>query len=256
MTEDLSEIEREERAREVYKCAEDRFIFWFFALMLLSSVAVGAIARLFDFPDWVARVLLLVLLAVAYFPWDARVKASIRRTGLPTQSRSETEIAQRTPGALPGKWKEVNPTLDVGVHVAVTLCFVIPMLLLVNQIFPTGKHTFDLNLFLFATGACCLAFVPLNFLKHKSSTVRIDERGVFAYAFYFLPRLVRWEEIDQVYVRRVYHPLTGKEDLNLLLKNAQGKTVLALGGIAFKGIARKKSNQIVGEIGRRFYGES
>lgn len=255
MIEIETDLAREKRAREMYENATNRSL-WLVPLLLVASFAGGASARWLGLPDLGGRLLACALIAIVYFSWNTRVKGSIRRAGLPTRSRSEVEIAQRAPGPPPGKWVEVSQLLDFGVHVVVTLFILITAVSLFNQLFPIEKQTFNSTSFWNAAGIFCIAFVPWYFLKYKSSTVRVDERGVFGYAFYFSPRLVLWENIDQVYVRRVYHPLTGKHDLNLLLKNAQGKTVLALGGIAFKAIPRKKSNHIVGEIRRHFYGDT
>ncbi len=253
MTGDLSEAERERQAREVYKIAQNRAVFWLLILFIVSSVALGAMVRVFGFLELKGQLLLFAVWLALFFLWDARVKGAICRMGLPTRSRSEVEITRRNPNAPPVQWREVSQPLDMAVHLAISIFFMISGLLLVNQIFSTGKHTFSWNSFSMAIGACGITFIPWYFLRYKSSTVRVDERGVFAYAFYFFPRLVVWEGIEQVYVRRVYHPLAGKEDLNILLKDSQGKTVLALGGIAFKSIARKKSNEIIAEIGRYFY---
>ena len=243
------------RARRVHKLLF--YLFFIGALLLGPAVEVALTLSLFNLGVVKS---LSIAKEIGYYSGRAFstlvclcVFLIARRTKVWNVSR-ETEIVRRTATEFPGAWIQIERANSFLAKLFAMLAFVgasTYFLIFANN--PDG-HAADGFLGALGIILSCAGIIWFFANIHRPK-LRVDERGIFGYKFYFWPRLVVWGSIERARIERTFSA-RGEESYSVLLQDARGHKLLFIDSGLLNHENRRRSRQIVDDIRCRLRGHN
>ena len=245
----LSEEQRQQRAREVYKRAYWSAFFVGFAILIALEIAEVVVQNWLkmghSYPAWASGFPVLMLFGAHI--WGFR---AMRRAGL---LREEREIIARSSAVSNGE------TLEFGYPKTVTgkLAFIAFFVLIGVGAWWMWRYQDEKTL-----GALgifiSLIFVILSVRSFNLPNLRLDDQGVLGYVYGsgLWPRLVRWDEIGSVQFDQISGlpaPPFKKDWVaeTIVLKSKTGETLMTLNSNIFMGAPPGWKQRFIAELKRR-----
>ncbi len=250
MNQILSEVEREKRAREVYKSAYWSAFFVGFVIFFALEIAVVLVQSWLKIaPSNASWLNGLVVVSIVVGPrlWAFK---SLRRSGL---LHEEHEVLVRTGDVDAGETIEFCYPKSVWGKLALLAAFAM------IGVGSWWMWQYENEKFIGALGMLMgFGLFVLSARSFNLPNFRLDDQGIFGYVYGsgLWPRLVRWDEIGSVHIERIAGlpaPWFKKDAVveTVTLKTQTGKMLMRLNANTFVGASPTWKQHFIAELKRR-----